>query len=178
MDIRLSAPPQMQLEFDALFEDHAKLSDFIFRRSNVLVTLAELQAQTKAGYTGANDAPVLWLRRFITAMQDELRELSESLPWKWWRHEQADIQNVHVELVDLLHFIISAAQVAGLSGSQFLELYYKKRKINFDRQINGFDPNDNKQLVTPGFCTHPVKKIVGTDPPTLLCNDCNVEVQP
>ena len=37
----------------------------------------------------------------------EVAEFIESLDWKWWKSKQIDIQNLKLEAVDLLHFIIS-----------------------------------------------------------------------
>lgn len=37
----------------------------------------------------------------------ESGELLESLGYKWWKHQEPDMENVKVEAIDLLHFVIS-----------------------------------------------------------------------
>lgn len=45
---------------------------------------------------------------FKLASAIELFELVESTPWKWWKGASpADIWNVKIELIDMLHFLIS-----------------------------------------------------------------------
>ena len=44
---------------------------------------------------------------FIRAIWIECGELVDSLPWKWWKKQEADINNVKIELVDTWHFIMS-----------------------------------------------------------------------
>lgn len=46
-----------------------------------------------------------------TAILVEATELITSLQWKWWKHEQDDIANAKMEVVDILHFIISECLV-------------------------------------------------------------------
>ncbi|RUM60461.1 MAG: dUTPase [Persephonella sp.] len=44
---------------------------------------------------------------FVRAIWIECAELVDSLPWKWWKKQEMDINNVKIELVDMWHFIIS-----------------------------------------------------------------------
>lgn len=37
----------------------------------------------------------------------EMAELVESTPWKWWKGGSADLWNVKIELIDMLHFLTS-----------------------------------------------------------------------
>lgn len=37
----------------------------------------------------------------------ESGEMLESLGYKWWKHQEVDMDNVKVEAIDLLHFVIS-----------------------------------------------------------------------
>lgn len=37
----------------------------------------------------------------------EMAELIESTPWKWWKGGTADLWNVKIELIDMLHFLTS-----------------------------------------------------------------------
>jgi len=44
---------------------------------------------------------------FIRATWVECAELVDSLPWKWWKKQEADIDNVKIEIVDIWHFVMS-----------------------------------------------------------------------
>ena len=140
------APEELERAFRKLFNDHENLSDFLWRNNGIQDDLCFLRASGRSGRTGCNDSSTLWLRRFVSAIRAEVDELDESIPWKWWRKEKTDIQNVRIELVDIFHFLLSAAACAGMSGEDFIKLYYQKRKLNFDRQEVGFKKNDNRKL--------------------------------
>ncbi len=43
------------------------------------------------------------------AIVTEVAEAIESLPWKWWKGGEADLENLKVELIDLWHFVLSWA---------------------------------------------------------------------
>ena len=59
-----------------------------------------------------------WILNYVRAMQQELAELTDSVPWKWWaNYQEFDKQNAKVEIVDLFHFLISMAQVMGMTVS-------------------------------------------------------------
>lgn len=93
-----------------------------------------------------------WLLNYCRAMSQELAELTDSVPWKWWAdYQQFDRQNARVEVIDLFHFLISLAQVLGMSAQDVHDLYMKKNQVNFDRQESGYtekDESDNQGLVT------------------------------
>ncbi len=44
---------------------------------------------------------------FSRATWIECAELVDSLPWKWWKNQKADMDNVKIEVVDIWHFIMS-----------------------------------------------------------------------
>jgi len=42
-----------------------------------------------------------WLLNYTRAMQQEMAELTDSVPWKWWaKYQKFDEQNARVEVVD------------------------------------------------------------------------------
>lgn len=43
----------------------------------------------------------------------EMAELVESTPWKWWKGGSADLWNVKIELIDMLHFMASNVEIIG-----------------------------------------------------------------
>ena len=91
-----------------------------------------------------------WVLNYCRALTQEAAELVYSVPWKWWaKYQNYDRQNARVEVIDLFHFLISLAQVVGLSARDVHDLYMKKNKVNFQRQDAGYavkDHADNKDL--------------------------------
>ncbi len=91
-----------------------------------------------------------WVLNYCRAMQQEIAELTDSVPWKWWaKYQQFDMQNARVEVIDLFHFLISLAQVLDMSADDVYTLYCSKHRVNHQRQDSGYtekDENDNRQL--------------------------------
>ena len=80
-----------------------------------------------------------WVLNYTRAMQQEMSELIDSVPWKWWaKYQEFDEQNAKVEVVDLFHFLISLAQVLGMTPEDVHEAYLKKNKVNHERQDSGY----------------------------------------
>jgi dimeric dUTPase (all-alpha-NTP-PPase superfamily) len=43
-----------------------------------------------------------WILNYSRAMSQEIAELTDSVPWKWWaKYQKFDEQNARVEVVDL-----------------------------------------------------------------------------
>ena len=91
-----------------------------------------------------------WLLNYSRAMSQEMAELIDSVPWKWWaKYQKFDAQNARVEVVDLFHFLISMAQVLGMSADDVYNAYVKKNEVNFKRQDTGYavkDEADSKHI--------------------------------
>lgn len=86
-----------------------------------------------------------WVLNYTRAMQQELAELVDSTPWKWWaRYQTFDEQNAKVEVVDLFHFLISLAQALGMTSDDVYAAYLKKNKVNHQRQDSGYDTKDHE----------------------------------
>ena len=84
-----------------------------------------------------------WILNYVRAMQQELAELTDSVPWKWWaKYQDFDKQNAKVEIVDLFHFLVSLAQVMGMTAQDIHEAYLLKNKVNHERQDSGYDSKD------------------------------------
>jgi dimeric dUTPase (all-alpha-NTP-PPase superfamily) len=76
-------------------------------------------------------------------MQQEIAELVDSVPWKWWaKYQKFDEQNARVEVVDLFHFLISLAQTLGMSAEDVYQAYVKKNQVNLQRQETGYSVKD------------------------------------
>jgi dimeric dUTPase (all-alpha-NTP-PPase superfamily) len=86
---------------------------------------------------------VKWLLNYCRAMTQEIAELTDSVPWKWWaKYQKIDRQNARVEIVDLFHFLVSAAQVMGMTPDDVFDAYVKKNQINHERQAKGYHTKD------------------------------------
>ncbi len=86
-----------------------------------------------------------WVLNYTRAMEQELAELVDSVPWKWWaKYQEFDEQNAKVEVVDLFHFLISLAQVLGMSAEDVHRAYLEKNKVNHQRQESGYAEKDHE----------------------------------
>lgn len=45
---------------------------------------------------------------FLRAVVVEAGEALEHVGWKWWKRQQPDLEQVQIELIDILHFYLSA----------------------------------------------------------------------
>jgi len=92
---------------------------------------------------------IKWILNYCLAMNQEIAELIDSVPWKWWaKYQKFDEQNIKVEIIDIFHFLISAAQVMGLTAEDIHRIYMQKNKVNFERQERGYTEkiDDNKEI--------------------------------
>jgi len=98
----------------------------------------------------SNEDKAKWVLNYTRAMQQEMSELIDSVPWKWWaKYQEFDEQNAKVEVVDLFHFLISLAQVLGMTPEDVHEAYLKKNKVNHERQDSGYvkkDEDDSRHI--------------------------------
>jgi len=86
-----------------------------------------------------------WVLNYTRAMQQELAELIDSVPWKWWaKYQEFDKQNARVEVVDLFHFLISLGQVLGMTPDDVHQAYIKKNEVNHQRQDSGYSAKDEE----------------------------------
>lgn len=91
-----------------------------------------------------------WILNYTRAMQQELAELVDSVPWKWWaKYQKFDEQNAKVEIIDLFHFLTSLALVMGMTPDDVHSAYLKKNEVNIKRQDSGYaakDLDDSKHI--------------------------------
>ncbi len=97
----------------------------------------------------AADKPV-WILNYCRAMSQEIAELTDSVPWKWWaKYQTCDLQNARVEVADLFHFLVSLAQVLDMSAADIFETYCRKHAVNVRRQDTGYatkDADDSRHI--------------------------------
>lgn len=91
-----------------------------------------------------------WVLNYSRAMTQEMAELVDSVPWKWWaKYQKFDDQNARVEVIDLFHFLISLAQTLGMTADDVFNAYLKKNEVNHQRQESGYaekDHGDSKHI--------------------------------
>lgn len=96
----------------------------------------------------SEEGKTAWVLNYTRAMQQEMAELIDSVPWKWWaKYQKFDEQNAKVEIIDLFHFLISLAQVMGMTAEDVYEAYLKKNKVNHDRQNSGYSVKNEEDSV-------------------------------
>ncbi len=82
---------------------------------------------------------ITWTLNYSRALQQELAELVDSVPWKWWaRYQKFDAQNARVEVADMFHFLVSLALVLEMNPGDVYQAYVKKNQVNFERQNSGY----------------------------------------
>jgi len=118
---------------------------------NIFELQEQLNSRIGVNMKGMDEAEqTKWILNYVRAMQQELSELTDSVPWKWWaKYQKFDKQNAKVEIVDLFHFLISLAQVMGMTADDVHEAYLKKNKVNHNRQDSGYsskDEDDSKHI--------------------------------
>ena len=92
-----------------------------------------------------DEEKIRWVLNYTRAMQQEIAELIDSVPWKWWaKYQNFDQQNAKVEVVDLFHFLISIAQVIGMTPEDIYQAYLKKNEVNHSRQDSGYTEKNQK----------------------------------
>lgn len=65
---------------------------------------------------------------FYRAIWVECGEAMDSLPWKWWKKMQMDLENLEIEIADIFHFILS---ISLLESDQDLVYFQKAVKGDF-----------------------------------------------
>ena len=135
-----------------IFKMQLELNDYVFKNNNLRNNLGDnlsMQAIMSAVDNKemmVNNLPNKWLVNYSKAMKEELYELDDELLWKWWSKDKIDMQNIRVELIDILHFLVSAMMCAGLTAEKVFDIYQQKHAVNIKRQ----DTDYNKKTKTEG----------------------------
>ena len=140
-----------------IFEMQTDLNDHVFRKNHLVdnngaaLTMAGIFNAVQEGKLRVNDLPNQWLSNYSKAMREEINELDDDLLWKWWSKDEIDLQNIRVELIDVLHFLVSAMICAGLTPEKVFDVYQQKHAVNLNRQETGYSKkskteDDNKNI--------------------------------
>ncbi len=140
-----------------IFRMQTELNDYVFSKNNLKdpsgnpLTMDTIYADVSGGALKVNDLPNTWLSNYSRAMREEILELDEELLWKWWSKDEIDIQNIRVELIDILHFLVSAMICSGLTPEKVYDIYSQKHAVNLSRQDSGYsmamkNEEDNRNI--------------------------------
>ena len=140
-----------------IFEMQTDLNNYVFAKNKLAdesgktLLMDTIYAAVNNGELKVNDLPNAWLANYSKAMAEEVKELDEELLWKWWSKDEIDIQNIRVELIDVLHFLVSAMICAGLTPYKVFDIYCQKHSVNLNRQDTGYSKStktesDNKSI--------------------------------
>jgi dimeric dUTPase (all-alpha-NTP-PPase superfamily) len=141
-----------------IFEMQTDLNNYVFSKNNLrdqtgkALDMEAIFSAVNNDQLKVNDLPNTWLTKYSKAMSEELIELDEELLWKWWSKDEIDIQNIRVELIDVLHFLVSSMICAGLTPDKVFDIYCKKHSVNLNRQDTNYSKStktesDNKGIV-------------------------------
>ncbi len=142
---------------DKIFEMQTELNDYVFAKNKLKdkegqdLTMQAIISAVADNQLMVNDLPNEWLINYARAMKEELIELDEELLWKWWSKDEIDMQNIRVELIDILHFLVSAMMCAGLDANKVYDIYQQKHAVNLKRQDTEYNmasktEDDNKTI--------------------------------
>ena len=128
-----------------IFKMQSELNDYVFSKNHLAdnngepLMMDSIFNAVHEKKLKVNDLPNQWLSNYSKAMREEINELDADLLWKWWSKDEIDIQNIRVELIDVLHFLVSAMICAGLTPEKVFDVYRQKHAVNFNRQDSGYN---------------------------------------
>lgn len=107
---------------------------------------SQIKLNEKIGHplVGRSITEIEWLtKEFVLAMMAELGETLEWMNWKIWKktrvqYDAARVRELHIELVDLLHFLVNIMILWDMTPQMVVQYYREKNKVNHDRQENGY----------------------------------------
>ena len=140
-----------------IFEMQTDLNNYVFAKNKLAdesgktLLMDTIYAAVNNSELKVNDLPNAWLANYSKAMAEEVKELDAELLWKWWSKDEIDIQNIRVELIDVLHFLVSGMICAGLTPDKVFDIYCQKHSVNLNRQDTGYSKStktesDNKSI--------------------------------
>lgn len=144
-------------KLERIFEMQKELNDIIWskcdtRSSDEVQDWSKLSKYLKERAQTLDDKPLYgsdtltqWIDRMIWAMGDEVRELQEEIPKKWWSKDPVNIQNARVEVIDILHFWVSVSMMLGLDADKVFDIYKQKHSVNINRQETGYNKADKTE---------------------------------
>ena len=89
-----------------------------------------------------------WVEKQAKALMHEAVEIMDWTAWKWWSNRVGNksgvepgslqqVDEIRVEIVDALHFLVNLALLTGMSADDLYNAYLEKNKINHERADSG-----------------------------------------
>jgi dimeric dUTPase (all-alpha-NTP-PPase superfamily) len=114
--------------------DHIFLKQKVYDSRIILEAERDPEKKKKLGVTEEER-----ISHKMTALIHEAVELQRLTNWKWWKAPKAfDKASAKEELIDIMHFVVSAAIDLDMTPQEFFETYVSKNKVNHDRQDQGY----------------------------------------
>lgn len=87
-----------------------------------------------------------WIDDMLKAMASEMEELRRCTFWKHWcseaqegrRYMVHNLEGARKEVIDMLHFWVSLAQIVGMTPAMVENMYVEKLAKNLKRQDDGY----------------------------------------
>ena len=100
-------------------------------------------------------------------IQMEASEIIDSTPWKHWKdvNKGIDIDNIHIELVDIWHFIMSKMLEDGTSRAEICDVVYRYHKEALKNIIN-IEPYSTNMIVK--YCNKLIAEAIKENKPLIL----------
>ena len=75
-----------------------------------------------------------WALNYSRALIQTAAELTDCIPWKWWAsYQKFDKQKARSEIAELLHLLVSLAQVLDLTPAELFDACTRKHRLNLPR---------------------------------------------
>jgi len=130
--------------FEEIFIMQRQLNDKVFEKNlDALVSMQDIFACESKAWAGLTNQ---WLKNYSWAMRAELDELDAELLSKWWSSKAINIDNIRVELIDTLHFLVSAFLASGMTHDEVYDIYKKKCAVNHERQDSNYHEDRDKEM--------------------------------
>ncbi|QXQ02280.1 dUTP diphosphatase [Stenotrophomonas indicatrix] len=124
-----------------------------------LITMLRLQDQINSKINVAwTQAQNCWYRAIWT----ECAEMMDHVGWKWWKNQVPNVEQVHLELVDIFHFGLSelivtsgsvhAASTSGGAAYQSIEVAPKDGIVEPELLLNSIEDFARSSLASKSFC--------------------------
>jgi len=111
--------------------NETKLSNTMRINRDQITSMLEMQSGMNSKVNPA------WLDAgypFLRAVVVEGGEAMDHKGWKWWKHQEADLSQVQMELVDIWHFLLSAILIEARGDIKAAAEWVEKRITALDGQ--------------------------------------------
>jgi len=125
------------MSLEQIFEMQHALNEHT-RQSNGLPLFAEIKESIEEREK--------WVLNYLRAMQQEISEAIDETSWKWWKAPKPNLINeaeLKIELVDVLHFWVSACIMLGMEAEDVFRIYKTKNEVNYERQKTKFQKKNS-----------------------------------